>query len=96
MHSLKNTLKFETYHILNLSDMHNEPFHAPIHLDCSNFQHNSNPEKNLYYETKKAYMFLKGGIVMPGMEKLELWLFFSRRRIVVLSKYREEIKTLIN
>ena len=52
--------------------MHNEPFHVPIHLDCSNFQHNSNPEKNLYYETKKAYMFLKGGIVMPGMEKLEL------------------------
>ena len=25
--------------------MHNEPFHVPIHLDCSNFQHNSNPEK---------------------------------------------------
>ena len=80
MHSLKNTLKCETYHISNPSDMHNEPFHVPSHLDCSNFQHNSNPEiKILYYETKKEYLFLKGGIVMPGTEKLELQLFFQKK-----------------
>ena len=34
-------------------------------------------KKILYYETKKEYLFLKGGIVMPGTEKLELQFFLE-------------------
>ena len=76
--------------------MHNEPFHVPIHLDCSNFQHNSNPEKNLYYETKKDLYVPEGRNSYARLGKARIVTFFSRRRLVVLSKCREEIKTLIN